>query len=101
MKVLESNRARARMQIVIASLPDRERVVAEIWCSSYQLAELRDDGGEVAVEILPHPSLPPGWWAMKASWICSRLPKPSYQECLRGIQADHKRHLSFPHYAAG
>ena len=50
-------------RVVIASVPDRERVVAEIWCGECQLAELRSVGDELVVELYPHPRVPS--WEMR------------------------------------
>ena len=49
---------RKKYEVLIASVPDREHVVAEIWCDECQLAEMRREGEEVFVELYPHPQLP-------------------------------------------
>jgi len=38
-------------QIQIASVPDRERVVAEIWYENFLIAELNNDSGELKIEL--------------------------------------------------
>jgi hypothetical protein len=43
--------------VVFASVPGRERAVAEIWLGEYQFAELSSEGDELLVEVYPHPHL--------------------------------------------
>jgi hypothetical protein len=74
-------------RVVIASVPDRERVVAEIWIGECQFAELeiwigecqfaelRSEGEELLVEVYPHPRLP--------SW---ELPYQDLMELLVGAK---------------
>jgi hypothetical protein len=42
-----------KMEILITSPPDRERVVSEIWGDDDQLAEVNNEAGTVSVEIYP------------------------------------------------
>ena len=39
------------IEIVIASLPDREKVVAELWIEDKQIAEISNENDELIVEI--------------------------------------------------
>ena len=41
------------IEIQIASVTDREELVAEIWVGSQMLAELRHEGGEHRVQLYP------------------------------------------------
>lgn len=43
-------------EVVLASVPDREDLVAKIWIEGSQLAEVRRDGHEFLVEVYPHSS---------------------------------------------
>lgn len=40
-------------EIIIASVPDRENVVAEIWHEQKMLAEVSNENGIVEVELYP------------------------------------------------
>lgn len=40
-----------KIEIQIASVPDRENVVAELWVDDQQIAEVSYEGGELAVEF--------------------------------------------------
>lgn len=42
-------------EIVIASLPDREKVVAEIYCDNIQWAEISQETGDLIVQFYTHP----------------------------------------------
>jgi hypothetical protein len=42
-----------KTEILITSPPDRQRIVAEIWCDDDQLAEVNDESGYARVEIYP------------------------------------------------
>ena len=35
----------------VASVPDRDELVVEIWCGDVQFAELRDEGGITRVQL--------------------------------------------------
>lgn len=42
-----------RFEVIIASVPDRENVVAEIWYEQKMLAEVSNEDGNVEVELYP------------------------------------------------
>ena len=42
-------------RVVIASPPDRNSLVAEVFFGDIQWAELREEGGQVLVEFYPRP----------------------------------------------
>jgi hypothetical protein len=44
-----------KFSIIIASLPDRERPVAEIAYDNVQWAEISQEADEVIVQFYPHP----------------------------------------------
>lgn len=44
------------MNLVIASVPDRDGVVAEIWLGDAQVAELSTDSGPLRLELYLNPS---------------------------------------------
>ena len=44
-----------QLSILIASLPDREAVVAELWYGDAQFAELAQEGGSLTLEIYAPP----------------------------------------------
>jgi hypothetical protein len=50
------------MRIYISSLPDRERLVAEIFLGDEQWAELNQEGNRLSLEIYPKPS--GGYWSL-------------------------------------
>jgi hypothetical protein len=39
------------MEILIASVPHREQVVAEVWCEEELLGEVSQDAGELLLEL--------------------------------------------------
>lgn len=43
-------------EVIIASPPDRDFLVAEIWFENDHFAELNIERGEVRVELYPHPT---------------------------------------------
>jgi hypothetical protein len=45
-------------EIVLASSPDRDDLVAEIWVGTSQLGEARIEGNTVVVDIFRHPNAP-------------------------------------------
>jgi hypothetical protein len=45
-----------QLSILIASLPDREAVVAELWYGDAQFAELGQEGGALTLEIYAPPN---------------------------------------------
>ena len=50
----------SKFQIIIASLPDRERVVAEIYYNNMHWAEISQEGKEPLIQFYPHPH--EKWW---------------------------------------
>jgi hypothetical protein len=59
-------------QILIASPPDGEKVVAEVWCGEEMLAEVANEAGPLTIEIYPKPSGKP--------WLLD------YEEVVKAIQ---------------
>jgi hypothetical protein len=51
---------RLELTVELASVPDREEVVAEIWAGTHQFAEIRRDGNEFVVQVFP-PAEEGGW----------------------------------------
>lgn len=49
------------ISIQIASLPDRENVVAELWSGDKQVGEVSKEGAQPEIEIYPNPDGGP-WW---------------------------------------
>lgn len=45
-----------KFRIQIASVPDRENLVAEIWNENLMIAEINDERGELEIEIYPDQS---------------------------------------------
>ena len=43
-------------EILVASVPDRDNPVVEVWLGKNLLAELRSEGHKVLIEIYPQPS---------------------------------------------
>lgn len=41
------------IEIIIASLPDRTRLVAEVWIDNQQFAEISQETADVLVELYP------------------------------------------------
>ena len=73
------------MTIVIASLIDREYLVAELWCVDVQWGEVSHEQGSLALEIYPNPTGKP--WAFKFNDVVEilaqarhKLVKPSDSE---------------------
>ena len=66
-----------KMHISIASPPDRENVVAEIFFGHEQWAELNTEGNTVNLELYPQRSGEP--WTF------------NYEEALAAIQEAHRR----------
>ena len=58
---------KSKYEINIASVPDREQVVAEIWIGDVLFAELRREGTDVLVEMYPRPSGEP--WVVESEWL--------------------------------
>jgi hypothetical protein len=47
------------LRIQVASVPDRDDLVAEIWSGSEQVAELRKENGAPQIQLYSRQS---GWW---------------------------------------
>lgn len=60
-----------RLTVEIASVPDREGVVAELWAGGHQSAEIRHDGGAFVVQVFapPHDSV----WELSVEQIIDGL----------------------------
>lgn len=59
------------LRINIASPPDREKLVAEVFFGDEQVAELNQETGELQVEIYPRPSAKP--WVLSYSDFVTAL----------------------------
>ena len=46
----------SRFTIDVATVPDRDDVVVELWCGDIQFGELSLEGGGLQIEIYPNPS---------------------------------------------
>lgn len=44
------------LEVVLASVPDREDLVAELWFGNSQLGEVRIDGDRLVVDIFANPN---------------------------------------------
>ena len=60
-----------RIRILIASLPDRDSVVAEVWLDGFQFGELRQEGGRYLWEFYGRPDKQP--WALDADELTAAL----------------------------
>ncbi|MGH2351273.1 MAG: hypothetical protein ACRDI2_22265 [Chloroflexota bacterium] len=45
-----------QLTVTIASVPHRERPVAELWCGDYMWAEVHEDRGELGLDLYPNPA---------------------------------------------
>lgn len=61
-----------KFEIIIASVPDRERVVAEIWYNNTYWVEISQENEELLIQFYPHPT--EKYWEF------------SYDEALRVLQ---------------
>lgn len=59
------------LQVTIASVPDREQLVAEIWSADIQFAELSQEGRDLQLEIYPGPQAQP--WSFEYSYLLQVL----------------------------
>ena len=59
------------MNITIASLPDREKIVAELWQGNDHFAEINQEGEILMVEVYPRPDGKP--WAIPFEELVSAL----------------------------
>jgi hypothetical protein len=61
----------AAFRIEIASVPDRDDLVAEVWCGAELFAELRHEAGDVSVQLYcPSRS---GQWDMRLADLIAVL----------------------------
>lgn len=65
------------MTILIASLIDREYLVAELWCGNAQWGEVSQEQGSLALEIYPNPTGEP--WAFKFNDVVEILAQARYK----------------------
>ena len=49
----------SKFTVEIASVPDRDELVAEVWSGDQLLAELRVEAGVVRIQLYPPPDGPP------------------------------------------
>ena len=63
------------LTIELVSVPDRDDLVAEVWLGRALLAELRQEGGQVRVQLYPDSSGQP--WDLPVADLCSALAKAS------------------------
>lgn len=63
------------MEIVVASVPDRETVVAEMWVNGEQCAEIRQEEGTLIVELYPRPNGAP--WLISHAELLTALEEAS------------------------
>jgi hypothetical protein len=54
-----------KMETKIASVPDRENLVAELWYDKVMWAEIAQENNEPILELYPHPTGKP--WTFKFS----------------------------------
>lgn len=59
------------LTITIASLPDRENLVAELWFGDTQWGEINQEGGSLTLEIYPHHSGKP--WAFELNDVIKQV----------------------------
>jgi len=64
----------------LASPPDRERLVAEVFLNDVQVAEINQESGDLSVEIYPRPDGKP--WSMP------------YEDLLKCLESAKSRLLS-------
>ena len=59
------------LTIELVSVPDRDDLVAEVWLGQSLLAELRNEDGQVRVQLYPDSSEKP--WDVPYESLCSAL----------------------------
>ncbi len=59
------------MEVTLSSVPDREDVVAEIWYEDEMLAELREEGESLVIEVYGRPGGVP--WNLNYSELMAGL----------------------------
>lgn len=60
-----------KYEISIASVPDRDYVVAEIWVEDNLFAEIRREDTGTFIEVYPHPTGQP--WSLECDRLSSIL----------------------------
>ena len=73
------------MEIVVASLPDREDLVAELYCGGVQWAELNTENGSLTLEIYPPPDGGP--WILDYSAAMDVLSRAKHELDVLGPKA--------------
>jgi hypothetical protein len=59
------------LSIEVASVPDRDELVAELWMGDRQVAELSQDGGKQLLQL--YPPADGKWWEFELDEFVSRL----------------------------
>ncbi len=59
-----------KMKIKIASLPDRENLVAELWDDKIQWCEISQETSDLILEIYPHPTGKPWTFLFEEAFAC-------------------------------
>jgi len=59
------------IELLIASVPDKEKVVAELWVENYQLAEVYNENEELQINIFSYPEV--SWKGLSLTEFLSRL----------------------------
>ncbi|MBI1925324.1 hypothetical protein HYR99_13865 [Candidatus Poribacteria bacterium] len=59
-----------KMKIKIASLPDRENLVAELWDDKIQWCEISQEESDPILEIYPHPTGKPWTFPFEEAFVC-------------------------------
>jgi hypothetical protein len=66
-----------KIEIVIASLPDRDNLVAELWCENKQLGELSQEHENLILELYPNSSQ--NSWIFRLDEILEVLEQAKYK----------------------
>lgn len=74
------------LSLFIASPPDREKLVAEIWVGDDQVEEVNDEAGGPAIEIYPNPAGGP--WRVSVSEFLNVLQEAARRALVRGDEAE-------------
>ncbi len=64
-----------KMEITIASLPDRENLVAELWYDNVLWCEISQEESEPILEIYPHPTGKPWTFPFEEALACLQQAK--------------------------
>lgn len=59
------------LTITIASLPDRENLVAELWFGNMQWGEINQEGGSLTLEVYPQQSGKP--WVFELNEVIKQV----------------------------